>query len=380
MLELGSGLNPDLTGIQNIYFGGIMLGISPEEMKTKVDKIIAFAEIGDFINQPMKTYSSGMKARLGFALAVNINPDILVIDEILSVGDDLFRRKCYARMEDFFKGGKTILFVSHDLNSINQLCTRAILVDKGECILEGPANMVTMYYQKLLYAVKGKGADVRREIVELNKNESLKQRLYQETEKVKADSKSKISNINSNGNEKVTPDRQKNRPTDNITKQKAYYIPGLKPKSTVEYRNYDVDIYDQSIKNIYGEKVNVLITGEYYEYCYRVKFNFDCNAVLFGMGFKNEKSLVISGITEPNKNEPISYIHKATEYIVTIKFKCNLQQGNYYVDIGVTGIINDERVFLNRIVDASVFRVMKTGHNYWGFVILEQNMLIKKIG
>ena len=176
MLELGSGLNPDMNGIQNIYFGGIMLGISPEEMKTKVDEIVAFAEIGDFINQPLKTYSSGMKARLGFALAISIKPEILVVDEVLSVGDDLFKRKCYTKIEELFKSRCTVFFVSHSISSVVEICTRTILLDKGELILEGPPAFVTRYYQKLLYALPPNQDETRDEIIRLNHDQEEKKK------------------------------------------------------------------------------------------------------------------------------------------------------------------------------------------------------------
>ena len=148
LLELGSGFNPEFTGMQNIFFYGTILGFSKKEMESKIDDILAFADIGEFIDQPLKTYSSGMKSRLGFAVAVHIDPEILILDEVLAVGDVLFKRKCYAKMEEFFKGGKTIIYVSHDANSVNELCTRAVFLDAGTIILDSDAKTVTSYYQK----------------------------------------------------------------------------------------------------------------------------------------------------------------------------------------------------------------------------------------
>ena len=155
LLELGGGFNPEFTGIQNIYFSGTMMGFSRREMKQKIDDIIDFAEIGEFIDQPLKTYSNGMKARLGFALTINMKPEIMVLDEVLAVGDELFKRKCFAKMEEIFKSGSTILYVSHGIGTINQICSRAILLDHGELILDGIPKFVTMHYQKLLYAEPG---------------------------------------------------------------------------------------------------------------------------------------------------------------------------------------------------------------------------------
>lgn len=150
LLELGSGFHPEFTGLENIYFYAALNGYWKKDTDKIVNEILEFADIGEFINQPFKNYSSGMKARLAFAVSVNINPDILILDEVLSVGDATFKEKSASRMKDFFRQGKTILFVSHALPSIIELCSRAILVDKGEIIMDGLPEPVTKSYQKLV--------------------------------------------------------------------------------------------------------------------------------------------------------------------------------------------------------------------------------------
>ncbi len=137
LLALGIGFNLELTGIENIKFNGALQGYSKKQLDIIITKIIDFAEIGDFINHPMKIYSTGMRMRLAFAVSINIDPEILIIDEALAVGDELFRRKCFARIEQIVSSGKTVVFVSHSLTIIKHLCTRAILLDEGELILEG---------------------------------------------------------------------------------------------------------------------------------------------------------------------------------------------------------------------------------------------------
>jgi lipopolysaccharide transport system ATP-binding protein len=174
LLDLGAGLDPEFDGLQNIYFGGIMSGYSREEIKEKEEEIIRFADIGEFIHQPLKTYSAGMKARLGFAMAISVRPEILVIDEILAVGDDLFQRKCHAKIAELLKTGCTVLLVSHNMPHINDLCTRAILLDYGELILEGTPKFVTVHYQKLLYARPEDQNSVRDAIIELYKSPETK--------------------------------------------------------------------------------------------------------------------------------------------------------------------------------------------------------------
>lgn len=146
LLELGSGFNPEFTGRENVYLNGAILGISPEEMKVKFDSIAGFAEIGEFLDQPVKTYSAGMLLRLAFAVQINIEPDILIIDEALSVGDIFFAQKCAARLVELQARGTTLLFVSHDMALVRDLCKRAILLDKGSLVLNGPSDKTISHY------------------------------------------------------------------------------------------------------------------------------------------------------------------------------------------------------------------------------------------
>lgn len=131
LLELGAGFNQEYTGIENIYLNGTMMGYSREEMKAKVEAVLEFAEIGEFAGQPVKTYSSGMFARLAFAVAINVDPEVLIVDEALSVGDVFFQNKCYKKFEELRKKGTTVLFVSHDIQTVKQMCTRVLWIEKG---------------------------------------------------------------------------------------------------------------------------------------------------------------------------------------------------------------------------------------------------------
>lgn len=150
LLELGTGFNPELTGIENIYFNGSIMGLTKEEIDAVKDEIIKFADIGDFINQPVKVYSSGMYARLAFAVAINIDPDILIVDEILSVGDFMFQKKCMDKFQEFKEQGRTILYVSHGLSTVQTYCERAIWLEKGKVMEVGPAfDVVEDYYRSL---------------------------------------------------------------------------------------------------------------------------------------------------------------------------------------------------------------------------------------
>ena len=151
LLELGAGFNQEYTGIENIYLNGTMMGFTREEIDSRINDILAFADIGDFVYQPVKTYSSGMFVRLAFAVAINIDPEILIVDEALSVGDVFFQVKCYHKFEEFKKLGKTILFVSHDLGSISKYCDRVVLLNQGQKVAEGrPKRIVDLYKQILV--------------------------------------------------------------------------------------------------------------------------------------------------------------------------------------------------------------------------------------
>lgn len=157
LLELGAGFNPDYTGMQNIYLNGMMLGFEREEIEKKIPAILEFAEIGDFIYQPVKNYSSGMFARLAFSVAINVDPEILIVDEALAVGDLKFQIKCMEKFNDFRDRGKTILFVSHDINSIKRYCSRAIWLNNGEIEMQGNTDIVCDRYTDFLkYGTKDK--------------------------------------------------------------------------------------------------------------------------------------------------------------------------------------------------------------------------------
>lgn len=156
ILELNSGFDQELTGYENIYVKGAILGYKKEEMDKKVQEIVEFADIGEHINQPVRTYSSGMKARLGFAISVNVDPDVLIVDEALAVGDDVFKTKCLRRMSEFRKNGKTIFFVSHSLYTVGSFCTKCMWIKKGKLVDYGPTKEVLPKYENFLKEEKAK--------------------------------------------------------------------------------------------------------------------------------------------------------------------------------------------------------------------------------
>jgi lipopolysaccharide transport system ATP-binding protein len=376
LLELGSGLNPQFTGIQNIYFYGSIMEYSKKEMDNMVDDIISFADIGDFIYQPLKLYSTGMKSRLAFAINTVINPDILILDEVLSVGDALYRRKAFARMESLMSRGTTVLFVSHSEQSIIQICNKAILLDKGELILEGSPKIVATYYQKMLFAKKKNILKVRKEILKLNKNQKIKNEL-QSNIYVDNEEKNKNNDVKKIDDFLGQKDLKKN---ENNIILKPNFIPDLIPKSTVMYKDYQVDFRNIKITTLDGEKVNCLITGERYIFHYTAHFGINVKNVQFGMSIRNEKGIVLAGYSFPlDHNKYVEKISKGNQYHLKWFFFNYFLFGYYYINCGITMTKDHKKIFLNRIVDSLVFKVQKNRQTASSIVSLNQTVTIEKL-
>lgn len=174
LLELGAGFNPEYTGLENISLNGTMMGFTEEEMGQRTEEIVRFADIGDYIRQPVKNYSSGMFARLAFAVAVNVEPDILIVDEALSVGDAFFQNKCFRKMEQLKEKGITILFVSHSIPTIKQICSRTLWIEHGRQIAIGPsAEICAMYFKEQLH-YQNRAAQENLDLIELDGEDEIK--------------------------------------------------------------------------------------------------------------------------------------------------------------------------------------------------------------
>jgi len=279
LLELGMGFNPEFTGIQNLYINASILGLSQEEIDKRLDDIIAFADIGDFINQPVKSYSSGMVVRLAFAVAISVNPDILVVDEALAVGDEAFQRKCFARIKQIQEQGGTILFVSHGAGIVIELCNRALLLDQGELLIAGEPKQVISQYHRMIFAPQNRIDELKKGWRE---DPNRFNRVNDETEHAK--NECKIENTN----------QVKNREIKRSTQQ-SYYMPNMIPKSTVYYEKRGAVINNPHITTINGRQVNILVNGEEYIYTYSVFFERPAFQVRFGMMIKTISGLDIAG-------------------------------------------------------------------------------------
>ena len=288
LLELGAGFNMDYNGIENIYLNGTMMGFSKEEIDARIDDILAFADIGEYINQPCKTYSSGMFVRLAFAVSINIDPEILIVDEALSVGDVFFQAKCYRKFEDFKKQGKTILFVSHDLSSISRYCDRVYLLNKGEMLGCGsPKEMIDKYKQILA----GQAEEGKTEIVETGENDTL------------------------------------------------------------EYGNGKAKITDYYITDEKGKKTSAIIKGTEYTVHMRVKILEDLPAPIFACSVKNVRGVEITGTNTLVSHTFDESVKKGDEFEITFRQKMMLQGGEYLISLGCTGYEGSDFKVYHRLYD-----------------------------
>jgi lipopolysaccharide transport system ATP-binding protein len=341
LLELGSGFNPEFTGRENVYLNGAVLGLSRSEIDGRFDAITEFADIGPFIDQPVKTYSSGMVVRLAFAVAINVDPQILVVDEALSVGDELFQRKCFSKIEVLRSAGTTILFVSHSGGTVVELCDRAILLDSGECLAIDAPKKIVGRYQKLLYA-----PEYRREFIraEIRKN------IAEDPQYFSLDSEKKSHEFS------VPLDIENELPDS--------YDPFLKPTSLIEYESYGAIIESPQIYNLQGELVNILTRGRIYRYCYKVIFSQPANNVRFGMLIKTPSGVDLGGAaSSPSNRTSVPFVTSSSIFKVEFEFCCRLNAGVYFLNAGVVGEINGSETYLHRLIDAAMFRVLSESEN-----------------
>jgi lipopolysaccharide transport system ATP-binding protein len=331
LLELGSGFNPEFTGRQNVFFNGRLLGLEQKEIEARYEQIVDFAEIGDFIEQPVKTYSSGMFVRLAFAVATSVEPDILVVDEALSVGDEVFQRKCFSRLQSIQEQGGTVLFVSHSAASVVELCTSAILMDCGELLLSANPKLVVSSYHKLIYAPANKVESLRQEVRLLNHQNTLNQ-----LDKTKS---------------------LETKPLLHSQKQQAFFDPNLIPKSTMSYISRGAEIETPHITTLEGETVNILVRRSNYIYTYYVKFHETAYQVRFGMLIKTISGLELGGAASHTVEDAIDYVESGSLLDVRFKFRCCLQPGVYFLNAGVLGVAENVETYLHRCIDAAMFRV-----------------------
>lgn len=339
LLELGSGFNPEFTGIENIYLNGAILGLGKDEIDEKLSAILQFADITKFINQPIKTYSSGMVVRLAFSVAVHVEPKILIVDEALSVGDELFQRKCFAKINMLRESGVTILFVSHSASAIVEQCDRAILLDSGELLAIGDPKPLVGMYQRLIYAPVESQEDIKVDIKLSASSPRIEPAFI-------ADSFAQNSKI-------FNPDGEQYY-------AESYDI-NFTPSSTVSYESHGAKIYDAYIYNLSGVKVNNLNKGDRYFYRYKVNFESRVENVGFGMMIKTTSGVEVGGARSAiSFRSSIPLVEAGECYDVEFSFVCNMNSGVYFLNAGVVGELNGSHTFLHRVLDVAIFRIISS--------------------
>ena len=337
LLELGTGFNPEFTGRDNVYLSGSIMGLTDEQVDSRFQEIADFADIGSFIEQPVKNYSSGMYARLAFAVAINVDADILIVDEVLSVGDEAFQRKCFARIHQLKESGCTILFVSHAAGTILELCDRAMLMDRGECLLVGPPKSIVALYQRMIFAPSEERERIRNEILEIRNG------VTQWPDETPA------SEINGKTQLAIRSTRD--------DRDRARFDEGLVPQSTTEYVPRGCHIENPNILDLDGSQVNVLLSGQQYEYVYDVRFATAARRVRFGMLVKTISGYEIGGLASHPVGSEIANVNEGRRIRVRFRFRAALNPAVYFMNAGVMGDIAGEEGYLHRILDAVMFRV-----------------------
>lgn len=331
LLELGAGFNMEYTGIENVYLNGMMMGFSQEEMDTRLAEILKFADIGDFVNQPCKTYSSGMFVRLAFAVAINIDPEILIVDEALSVGDVFFQAKCYKKFEDFKEQGKTIIFVSHDISSVAKYCDRVILLNRGVKLSEGnPKDTINLYKKVLLNHLQN-----------ITSGQVLSE---------------------------IPPDAQNNL-------WKVNYQ--LNPEVN-EYGTGEAEIIDFALVDEYGSYTNCIQKGTSFEIKSKVLFQTDVQDPIFTYTFKTVQGTAVTGSNTMYEKVSVGLAKAGEVYVASFKQNMDLQGGEYLLSISCTGYVGGEFRAYHRLYDVVSVTVI-SDKNTVGFYDMNSQTTVERV-
>lgn len=304
LLELGAGFNMEYTGLENIYLNGTMQGYTIQEIDAKLNDIIKFADIGEFIEQPVKAYSSGMFVRLAFAVAISIDPEILIVDEALSVGDVFFQAKCYKKFNEFREKGKTVLLVTHDMGSIITYCDRAILINNGDKVSEGDPKDIVDMYKKVL-------------VGQLNENVTVEKATIRE--------------------DKVEFKRNPN---------------------TLEYGKKEAEIVDFFVMDAKHKYSNAIFKGESFTVGIEVEFHKPIIDPIIAFTIKNSRGVEITGTNTFLEKIDLQQSRKCNTIRVSFTQNMDLQGGEYLLSLGVTGFEQDDFTVYHRLYDVSEINVV----------------------
>ena len=337
LLELGAGFNMEYSGLENVYLNGTMIGFSREEIDARLDAILSFADIGDFIYQPVKTYSSGMFVRLAFAVAINIEPEILIVDEALSVGDVFFQAKCYRKFEDFKKMGKTILFVSHDLGSISKYCDRVVLLNQGVKMDEGAPKAMVDLYKRLL----------------VHQEEEAQAQAQESDEK---ESASAQADLQVQGG--VWKDSLATNP------------------EVLEYGEKQAEVVDFAVLDQSGRITNTVEKGSEFTIRIKVAFRETVEDPIFAYTLKDLKGTEITGTNTMFEKVSVDTQNPGDVREISFVQKMDLQGGEYLLSFGCTGYRDGEFHVYHRLYDACNITVVSV-KNTVGFYDMNSKVTVE---
>ena len=338
LIELGTAFNMELTGVENIYQHGQVMGLSHDEIKAKEQEIIDFADIGDHLIQPVKTYSSGMFARLAFACAINVNPDILIVDEVLSVGDMAFQLKCFKKFEQFKKEGKTILFVTHSVADVIRNCNRSIIISSGKKIFDGDVKTGVDKYKKIIVGIEDN--DIQKDNIEMLDEEKEK-KLNNETK----DNNQNNTKTGESKNEKDTTKNQENKEkkTDKAESTNSHKNDNANWKENfmqnpdmLTYGNGKAEILDYGIFDDNGDYQTTLNNNQEYTVKMKIKFNEEIDEPIFALSIKDFKGLELGGVNTKAYKKITGFYEKGETAIIEFKQSFPLAPEKYTLSFGCT--------------------------------------------
>ena len=346
LLELGAGFNQEYNGIDNVYLNGTMMGFSEKEIDRKLPAILEFADIGDYVYQPVKTYSSGMFVRLAFAVAINIEPEILIVDEALSVGDVFFQAKCYHKFEEFKQLGKTIVFVSHDLSSISKYCDRVFLLNKGTLLGEGTPKAMIDAYKRVLVG--------QYDLPKQQENSEL----LQDSELRQAAKKSM------GGQAPASYD------SEHVGTGSA-----INP-NLLEYGTKQALIEEYYLTDDRGMRTTAILKGSEFTLHMRVKIIQHIPAPIFAFSFKNVQGTEITGTNSMIEKAFLESVEAGQVKDITFTQRMSLQGGEYLLSMGVTGYNGDTFEVYHRLYDALNVTVVSDKDSV-GFYDMESEVTVR---
>ena len=337
LLELGAGFNSDYTGIENIYMNGTMMGFSRKEMDERLPAILEFADIGDFVYQPVKSYSSGMFVRLAFALSINVDPEILIVDEALSVGDVFFQAKCYHRMDELRAKGTTILMVTHAMGSVMKYCDKVVRLNRGEKVAEGrPGEMVDLY-KKILAGQY----DQLKDMLDERKDEDGRADGARDGAGAEADDRETGAGASKGSRAEASDAEQKK-----LMRSEMNINPNVN-----EYGDGRAEIYDFGIEDQNGRLTNLVLKGETFTIRERIRFNAPIEAPIFTFTIRDKKGNDLTGTNTMFEGVDIKPVKAGDRYECSFTQRMDLQGGEYLISMSCTGFEQGEHTVYHRLYD-----------------------------